>query len=212
MEIKKYTSGDFVTNTYVVTINGKSIIIDPTLDFDEIAKDIKSKYNVVGILITHAHIDHIDGLVFFQDKPVYMPRIEYDHINDGGYTLYGYYMLKLPFDVTNLDIHLFDDNDIIDILDEPIKVVSTPGHTLGGVIFVMESERCIFTGDTLFRGSIGRTDFKGGNEEEIFKSIIKIIDTFPEDYKLYPGHGDMTSIMIEKRYNPYYIEAKQRNK
>jgi len=211
MEIKKYTAGDFMTNTYVITINGKSLVIDPTLDFEEIAEDIKKKYNVVGVLITHAHIDHLDGIIFFKDKPIYMPRLDYLHLNDGGYTLYGMYMLELPFNPLEVDIHLLDDGSIIDILDEPIKVMHTPGHTEGGIIYIIDKDKTIFTGDTLFRGSIGRTDFRGGNEEEIFHSIVRILDTFPDDYKLYPGHGDMTSVMIERKYNQYYLYAKSKN-
>lgn len=209
MEIKKYVSGDFETNTYVVTINKKSIVIDPTLDFEEIYDDICKNYNVVGVLITHAHIDHIDGLIFFKNKPIYIPRLEFEHINDGGYTLYGYYMLDLPFDLNEYNVHLLDDGDIIEVLDEKIKVMTTKGHTQGSVVYIFEDSKCIFSGDTLFKMSVGRTDFKSGNEEDILKSILKIIDTY-DGYKIYPGHNDETTVEFEKMNNPYYKYAKSK--
>ncbi len=210
MEIKRYISGDFKTNTYVVTINDKSIVIDPTLDLEEISKEIKEKYNVVGVLITHAHIDHIDGIIFFKDYPIYMSRIDYEHINDGKYTLYAYYMLHLPFDVNELDVHLLDDHSIIDILDENIKVMLTPGHTLGGLTYMIEDEKVLFTGDTLFKESVGRCDFLGGSESEILKSVVKILDNIDDNFIIYPGHGDKTSVLDEKMNNQYYLYAKSK--
>lgn len=208
MEIKKYVSGDFRTNTYVVTINDKSIVIDPTLDLEEISKEIKEKYNVVGVLITHAHIDHIDGLIFFKEYPIYMSRIDYTHLNDGKYTLYAYYMLNIPFDPKSLDIHLLEDLDKIEILDETIDVMLAKGHTEGGLIYIFKESNVAFTGDTLFKGSIGRTDFLGGSLDDILKSVLKILDTLPQDMKLYPGHEGSTTVLEERRNNMYYISAK----
>lgn len=208
MEIKRYISGDFKTNTYVVTVDGKSIVIDPTLGLDEISKEIKNNYNVVAVLITHAHIDHIDGLIFFKDYPVYMSRIDYQHINDGKYTLYAYYMLQLPFNINEYDVHLLEDGSKIDVLGKDIKVMLTPGHTLGGVTYVLDD--LAFTGDTLFKESVGRTDFLGGSESEILKSIIRILDSLDDNVAIYPGHGDSSTVYSEKNNNQYYLYAKNK--
>ncbi len=212
MEIIKYVSGDFETNTYVITFNNKSLVIDPTLDLEEISLEIKSKYNVVGVLITHAHIDHIDGIKYFKDLPIFISKIDYSNLNDLGYTLYGLYGLDLPFNPLDIKFHLLSDNDIINVIDTPIRVIETPGHTKGGLIYLLDKENVAFTGDTLFKGSIGRTDFRGGSMEEILKSIVKILDNLGDNVELYPGHGEKTSVGFEKEYNQYYAYAKSQNK
>lgn len=211
MEIKKYVSGDFLTNTYVVTFNNKSLVIDPTLDLEDISLEIKSKYNVVGVIITHAHIDHIDGIKYFKDTPIYISKEDYYHLNDLGYNLYGLYGLELPFNPSNIDFHLLNDNDALNIIDTPIRVLEVPGHTKGGLIYVFDKENVAFTGDTLFKGSIGRTDFRGGSMDDILKSIIKILDNLNDDMELYPGHGEKTYVGFEKENNPYYVYAKKQN-
>lgn len=206
--IERYVLGDFSTNTYVLSKDNKAIIIDPSIGFEKIINSIKEKYEIVATLITHAHIDHIDGLKYLSDYPVYMSRIDYLYLNDGGYTLYGWYNEELPFDIRDYDFHLLDDENIIKISDFEIKAIHLPGHTLGGMAFIYED--VIFTGDTLFKMSIGRTDFKGGSLRDIYKSIIRLLKGNDDNIRLFPGHDDMTTVGFEKENNPYYQEALER--
>lgn len=205
--IEKYTLGDFRTNTYVLSKGNKALIIDPTINFNKILDRIKAQYEIVGVLITHAHIDHIDGIQYLESFPIYFPRIDFLYLNDPGYTLYGWYNEELPFKPEELDIHLVDNGSIIKIDDFKIECFHTPGHTLGGMIYKYED--VIFTGDTLFKSSIGRTDFKGGDLREIYKSIIFILDTFDDETRLFPGHDEETTVKEEKNNNLYYIDAKK---
>ncbi len=137
-----------------------------------------------------------------------MSRIDYLYLNDGGYTLYGWYNEELPFDIRDYDFHLLDDENIIKISDFEIKAIHLPGHTLGGMAFIYED--VIFTGDTLFKMSIGRTDFKGGSLRDIYKSIIRLLKSNDDNIRLFPGHDDMTTVGFEKENNPYYHEALER--
>lgn len=203
--IEKYTIGDFSTNTYVLSKGNKAIIIDPSINFEKIIDRIKSEYQIVAVLITHAHIDHVDGIKYLEDYPIYFPRIDYLYLKDPGYTLYGWYNEELPFNPEELDIHLLDNGNIIKIDDFKIECYATPGHTLGGMIFKYED--VIFTGDTLFKSSIGRTDLKGGDLRELYKSICFILDTFDPETRLFPGHDSETTIKDEKVNNLYYIDA-----
>ena len=208
--VKTYVSGDFSTNTYVLSKNDECVIIDPTLDLEDIVKEIKKSFKIKAVLITHAHIDHIDGLRYLTDYPIYISKEDYSHLLDGGYTLYGWYSMKLPFDISKMNFHLLENNDTINILDEPIKCMITSGHTLGGMCFSYKD--ILFTGDTLFKGSVGRTDLPGGNEMEILKSIKKIIETYNDNTVIYPGHDRSSTIRDERKYNMYYDIALKRCK
>ncbi|MGM9971273.1 MAG: MBL fold metallo-hydrolase [Anaeroplasmataceae bacterium] len=206
--VEKYISGPFFTNTYVLSKGNDAIIIDPTMNFDKYASLIKEKYNVKAVLITHAHIDHIDGIIHFKELPIYISSADYKYIKDDDYTLYSFFKNSKIFDLTDFNFVLVNDGDTINLLDEKIEVMLTPGHTLGGVCY--KYKNIVFTGDTLFKGSIGRTDFPGGNEREILKSIKRIIETYPDNTKLYPGHDEETTIRDERKNNVYYSEALNR--
>lgn len=197
--IEKITIGSFRTNTYIISNNyNECVIIDPTLDFFYTAKKIKEKYRVAAILLTHGHLDHIDGARYF-DAPIYIYRDELDFLSNDKLSLYYQFNTVMP-SFSNKVI-LIDDNFEFEIIGLKFKVYHTPGHTSGSVVYLLENN--LFTGDTLFNLGIGRFDFPTGSYEKIIESINKICNIFNDDIIIYPGHGNTTNIGFEKRNNPY---------
>ena len=202
--IKKYTSGAFFTNTYLVIEGQKCVIVDPGLGFDSYAQEIKSSYEIMAILITHGHMDHIDSIGLFS-CPIYINKDEEKFLVDDTLSLYKIYGKKRTFDVNSLDIHYFNDGGIINIGDMSFKVITTPGHTKGSSCFLYKN--CLFSGDTLFQCSMGRTDFPTGSEKDMRASLRKIVNEVNDNVVVYPGHGEKTTIKFERQNNPYVINA-----
>ena len=101
------------------------------------------------------------------------------------------------------DIKIAEDGEILNVGNIQIKVIHTPGHTAGSCCYYLPEEEVLFSGDTLFAQSVGRTDFPGGSSAEIVRSLHKLVDTLPEDTEVFPGHDASTTIGYEKRYNPF---------
>lgn len=197
MVIKTYPLGEYGANCYLV-INDKNregIVIDPGANGAGLIKEIeKLTYNIKGILLTHAHFDHIGGVKELKDKyniPVYVNQGEVDNskVDNNVYS-------KLPNDCS-----LINDGDVLNIGEINIKCLHTPGHSKGGMCFLIEDS--VFTGDTLFQGSIGRTDFISGDFKTLIDSIQKKLITLDGDTKVYPGHGPSSTIMYERMRNPF---------
>ena len=199
--IEKFTTGSFFTNCYIVS-NEKNecIIIDPGLSFKNVALYIKKKYIPKAILITHGHLDHIDGISYFLDLPIYISEKELDLFYDTYESLYDMIGRINPFSEGMLDIHLVKENDIIELIGYKFRVIETPGHTKGSICFLMDN--ILFSGDTLFNLSVGRTDFPNGDYSVLMKSLNKLKE-LPLDTVVYPGHNDETTIKYEIMYNPY---------
>lgn len=197
MELKCITTGPFMTNTYILTNNGKSIIIDPTIGLDKY-KDIFKKYNIKGILLTHGHIDHIYSMNLF-DVDIYISNIDFNKLFDNNLNLAN--MFEYEFKCRSNKIHKINDGDIINIIDLDIKCLLTPGHTNGSMCFITCD--ILFSGDTFFQMSVGRCDFPTGDGNALYSSLKKI-SLIDKDYKVYPGHGCETSLFFEKNNNPYF--------
>lgn len=182
MEVKRTVVGNLSENCYLVKEKDIGLIIDPGDDIDKIL-DMIGDTKILGILITHAHFDHVgalDDLLKKYDVPVY-----YHNVNN-----------EL-------------NKNIIDIKEEEyktdnlsFKVIYTPGHRNDSVIYYFEKEKIMFTGDFLFYLSIGRTDFEYGDIYEMNNSINKI-KKYDDDITIYPGHGTKTTLKFEKEYNNY---------
>lgn len=200
--IEIITTGSFQTNSYIIS-NDKNecIIVDPGLDFKEASQYIKSKYIPKAIFITHAHLDHIDGIQYFMDLPIYIHKNDVEALYDTNMSLYPMVDRLNPFRLGSLDVIEINDLDEIDLIGYTFKVLHTPGHTRGSVCFSYDNN--LITGDTLFKGSCGRTDFPTGNYNQIIKSLRRIIEIYSNDYDVYPGHGEKTTIRDEKKYNPF---------
>jgi glyoxylase-like metal-dependent hydrolase (beta-lactamase superfamily II) len=198
--IEKIVKGVFFTNTYIISNEGKCVIVDPGLGFEGAAEEIKSKYQVEAIMITHGHIDHIDGIKCF-DCPVYIHKDDEQNLYDSDLSLYSMMKKKTPFKKGNVNIVSVVDGDEFELIGYKFKVLHTPGHTRGSVCYSYGNK--VLSGDTLFKSSCGRTDFPTGSPSNMRNSLKRIVTTYPENYVVYPGHDEKTSIKEEKRFNPY---------
>ena len=191
-----------MTNSYIISNEKKEcIIVDPGLDYKDVAKYIKEKYIPKAILLTHGHLDHIDGILYFVDLPIYINKLEEEMLYDSNLSLYYMVGRVSPFNNGNLNIHYVKDGDSISLIGMNIKVLETKGHTEGSVCYYYD--KYLFSGDTLFRGSCGRCDFPTGSFSDMKKSLNILMDTFDDDVVVYPGHGDSTTIYEERHNNPY---------
>lgn len=185
MSIEKIVVGLYEENCYLVIINDKCIIIDPGDEAEKIISKIeKLKLRVMGILITHAHFDHIGALKDILAR--YNVLVYYNNINN-----------EIEHD------KLIDIKEEKYILDEfKFKVIFTPGHRNDSVTYYFYEENIMFTGDFLFKGTIGRTDLEYASVNEMKQSIDKI-KNYNDDIVIYPGHGDSSNLKFEKEYNMF---------
>ncbi len=179
------------------------VLIDPADSQDEISRMIdESGCSLKGILLTHGHFDHIMSADAVRDKydvKVYAScdeknTLEQPHINLGE--AYGL-KLSVKADVWHKD------GEILKLAGFDIEALHTPGHTEGGSCYYIREIGVLFSGDTLFCGSVGRTDFPGGSMSEIVRSIKEKVMVLPDDTKVYPGHGEGTSVGYERVNNPF---------
>jgi len=188
--------GSYEANCYIIKdeTSKEIAVIDPGANGGLLINEIeKLNGNVKYILLTHAHADHtgaVEDLVERFKAPVYINQ------KDEALIVKGEYM----FEKITVD-GFIKDGDFFNIGDIKIKCIETPGHTPGGVCFYTPGY--LFSGDTLFAQSIGRTDFAGGDFDEIIDSIKTKLFSLPEETRVFPGHGPETSIKNEKKYNPF---------
>lgn len=196
------------TNCYII-FDEKSkeiMVIDPAGNVDKIEEIIsilegKLKY----IYLTHCHSDHILGVTQLKQRcggKILIHRYDSEGLNNSQINLsphIGMGNIELEAD------SIIDDNDLIHLGNLQFKVIHTPGHTKGGSALYCEKEKCLFSGDTIFRGTWGRTDLPTSNREEIMDSIVNKLLNLPDDTIVYPGHGLSTRIGDEK---PIYLELR----
>ena len=196
------------TNCYII-LDEKSketMVIDPAGDVDKIEElihilDGKLKY----IYLTHCHGDHILGVRDLKNRcggKILIHREDAEGLNDKNINLSG--IIDIPEIELEADSRI-DDNDLIHLGNIEFKVIYTPGHTKGGTCLYCQKENCLFSGDTLFRGTWGRTDLPTSSREDIMDSIVNKLMVLPNETIVYPGHGMMTKIGEEK---PIYLELK----
>lgn len=199
--------GSFSTNCYTVANSDtrEAIIIDPADRADYLIGMYENQnLKPVAVLLTHGHYDHIGALFgireAYPDIKVYAGINEEEVLKNTDLNLSSVLGTAM---VTAADIYV-DDNDIIELLGTKIKCLHVPGHTKGGTCYYFADEKLLFSGDTLFYGSIGRSDFPTGDGHALLENIEKKLLVLPGDVTVYPGHNDRTSIQKEKEYNPYF--------
>ena len=182
----------------------QAIVIDPGDDLDQIeAMLAEHELTVTGIVITHAHIDHIGGAAKLRAKtgaPVYMNENDIA-LRDMLDTQAAWIGSPAP-DKTEIDVAV-KDGDTIKLVDTEFQVLHTPGHTQGSISLLVAAENKLIAGDTLFMGSIGRTDLPGGNTRQIFASIKDKLLPLADSVEVTCGHGPRTTIGRERDQNPF---------
>lgn len=198
MKINIIPAGIYDANCYILEdeASNECAVIDPGGSSDILINEVEKIDGIVKfILLTHGHADHTGAVMELRNEykcPVYIHEKDFELINRCT-DVYG-----RPEE--NGD-KFIKDGDIISFGAINIKVLETPGHTPGGLCFLIENT--VFTGDTLFYGSIGRTDFAGGDYSTLISSINEKLLPLPEDTVVFPGHGHKSSIGFEKKRNPY---------
>ncbi len=206
MKLKTLQLGHIEANCYIISDdNGVGAVIDPG-DFNSSLLSVISESAIKElkyIILTHGHFDHISGVGRLKEK---YPNAQiligagdsYFLQSDlfSGAAYFGY-----SFTPCTADKLLYNGN-VINVGNIEIKAFSVPGHSPGGMFFYIENENIMFTGDTLFKGSVGRTDLQGGNHPALMKSV-KLLKNFPKETVLYPGHGESTTVEQECMYNFY---------
>ena len=206
MELIQYVVGPVCTNCYFV-INSdtkETVIIDPGDEAEHLIDRIEIKeLKQVAILLTHGHFDHVGAAGRISDEysiPVYASRNERNTLRDPLINHSGVNG-RIPAIYHASD--LLDDEDVLELAGFTIKVFYTPGHTPGGVCYYLPDEKCVFSGDTLFYNSVGRTDFVKSSSEDLINSIKTKLMTLDDDIIVLPGYDARTTIGEERMHNPF---------
>lgn len=185
--------GMLAANCYILGCEDtkEGVVIDPGGDASKILYKIKNlDLTIKYIILTHGHDDHIGAIDEIKEKtnaPIAIHKLDKEILESEN---------------KSADLYL-KDGDILSIGNIELEIIHTPGHSPGGICIFTEG--IVFTGDTLFAGSIGRTDFYKGSMEQILSSIRNKIFVLPENTKVYPGHGPSSSVAREKNTNPFFI-------
>ena len=195
------------TNSYVLSSDESDgcWIIDAGFDPEDMIDDLMQKKLKPELLIyTHAHLDHIAGTsavsAAFPEIKTAISEFEASHLGDPAKNLSVSAGMKVT--ARNADI-LLTDGQKLEFAGLDFSVISTPGHSPGGICLYQAESDLLFSGDTLFQGSVGRYDFPGSNGEELFRSIREKLTVLPDSTRVFPGHGGSTTIGEEKQNNPF---------
>lgn len=208
MKIDTLILGDYQTNCYILRTNpaaGNCLIIDAGFDGAELADFLaENKLAPAALIITHGHADHIAAVPLlrknYPEMKVYIHNLDARMLAETDTNLSV--LAAAPLTVEPADTTVCD-GDYIEQAGIKLLVLHTPGHTPGGISLYSQRENLIFTGDTLFADSVGRTDLPNGDTQELINSIKQKLMPLPEETVVYPGHGPETTIGQEKLHNPF---------
>ncbi len=188
LEIKHVTVGPLRTNCYIIISNDESLIIDPGGDPAKIIS-IAKKTKVKAIVATHGHFDHVLAAPVLKEK---LGSEFWIHKNDVE-IMKSYMTHMYIYGIPEPD-KFVEEGDIILVGDTKWRILHTPGHTPGSICILNYSNKIVFTGDTIFRGALGRTDLPSGDVNVLFDSLRKIFSLLTRDFVVYPGHGERTTL------------------
>ena len=210
IDVRMFTVGPVQENCFIVRAKGSDsgVIVDPGDEADRLlaAIDALGIKTVEAILVTHTHFDHVGAvapLAKATGAPVYCPEIEQqvlanimDYVPLPGFG---------PFESYDAD-HLVKGGETLELAGLTIDVIFTPGHSPGHVTYAIRDENALFSGDVLFQGSVGRVDLPGGDWPTLLRSIESLLDAFPPETTVYPGHMGLTTLGRERASNPFLRE------
>ena len=210
MQIFSICPKSFASNTYLLTSKNSALVIDPSVSVNAIAEKLEERnIELKGVLLTHGHFDHIISIDTVRERynvPVYIHQADACMLTNGY--LNGFYLFFQKDCVHNPADILFEDGYKIQLDNEIITVLHTPGHSKGSCCFIFEDYKygtSLITGDTLFSNSIGRCDLYGGNEAEIETSIKKL-STFDKNSPIYPGHNESSTLGAALENIAYFFD------
>lgn len=204
MHIRTFVAPGFAENSYLVWQAGAAIAIDPGADASALIETLRlESLQLAAIVLTHAHIDHIEGVAALKrhaDVPIYMHPADRPLYDNAALQAaqFGMQIDKLP-PVERSLTH----GEMLRIADVEFEVRHVPGHSPGHVLLYVADEDVAFVGDVVFQGSIGRTDLPGGSYQQLMQSIRNQVMTLPNETRLYSGHGPATTVLEERTYNPF---------
>ena len=209
LRVEQLPLGPMGTNCYVVrsdTTAAEAAVVDPSGDATELRLTLaRLGTRCTGILVTHGHFDHLLGVADLAEgtgAPVHMPEGERMLLErpEGKYTPPGITLRAYTPDV------LLEGGETIDVAGIAFEVLTVPGHSPAHIAY--HADGCLFSGDVLFAGSVGRTDLPGADWETLLASIRSLVDTLPADTVVYPGHGQITTLGDELARNPFLAELR----
>lgn len=206
MTVKEFQVGVVGTNCFLAVNSetNETLVIDPGDQAQILSGEIeKKKLHPKAVLLTHGHFDHCMAAAQLAEQygiEVYVHEDDKQTMEQSAYNCCGMIGKNLVF---HADQYFHGETDHLSMAGFEIEVYHTPGHTPGGVCFYIKSEGILFSGDTLFCESVGRTDFPKGSMSQLVRSIQKKLLQLPDDTKVLPGHGEWTTIGNERKYNPF---------
>jgi hydroxyacylglutathione hydrolase len=201
MIVKPVYGGMYESISYLVGDNKKAVLIDAGVKCEMVlAAAKKLDLTIEKVILTHGHVDHImelNEIVKSTNATVYIHIDDKNALTDARYNLSAFTGMPTTYNGT---YEVLRDGDILLLESLELKIIHTPGHTVGSIC--IEVNNTLFSGDTLFKLGYGRVDFPNGSFEDIYSSIVNKLFVLPDDMVVYPGHGNSTTIEMEKRANP----------
>ena len=195
MKVYKIYPTGFASNSYIVTADNKTAAVIDCAQEQVYDRCRELGLKPEGVLLTHGHYDHVGGCARFASYniPIYTTEEEAENMFGDDYNSMGGIIKHFP-------VYLLSGGQTITVAGIDFKVIFTPDHSAGSVCYLAEG--CLFTGDTLFRENVGRTDLPSGSWRQLFNSLKKLY-VLPGDFTVYSGHGDDTTLSHEREFNPY---------
>lgn len=205
LKIETYVLGPVMTNCYFAINEDtkETVIVDPADKADVLIQKIdKEALKPVAVLLTHGHFDHIlaaSEIAASFHIPIYASKEEKELLETPSLNL----SVSLGKNISLTPATLLNDKDIINLAGTEVNIIHTPGHTSGGICYLFKESKILFSGDTLFEGTVGRADLPTGNLNTLLDSVNRKLMTLPDDITVFPGHGESTTIGHERNTNPY---------